>query len=283
MNKSKKNIINWISEVNNDNNVFFILGPCVIESEAHTLKVAEFIKRLSDKLKFNFIFKSSFDKANRTSVSSYRGPGFKAGLKILAKVKELFNIPVITDVHECFQVPLVAQVADVIQVPAFLCRQTDLLIAAGESKKPVHVKKGQFVSPENMEHVIKKIESTGNKNIWICERGFSFGYNNLVVDYRNFPIMKKFNKPIIFDVTHSVQRPSGLGGTTGGDRCYVPALASAAIVQKIAGIFIEVHDNPEHALSDGPNSVRLSQLEELLKYIINLDKWVKDNKIPTCN
>ncbi|MFH1644667.1 MAG: 3-deoxy-8-phosphooctulonate synthase [bacterium] len=259
---------------------FFILGPCVIESESHNLKMAEALKFLSEKLKFNFIFKSSFDKANRSAIQNFRGVGFEQGLKILEKVRNTFEIPVVTDIHEPSQAKEVAQVADVLQIPAFLCRQTDLLIAAGKTGKQINLKKGQFVAAEGMEHLIKKIESTGNSKIWLCERGYTFGYNNYVVDYRNFPIMKRFGKPVVFDATHSVQRPSGLGCSSGGDRGFVPNLATAAIVQGIAGIFMEVHDEPEKALCDGPNSIRLSQLEELLKYFIDLDAWVKSNKMP---
>ena len=260
--------------------LFFILGPCAIESESHSLKMAEALKELSEKLKFNFIFKSSFDKANRTSVDSPRGVGIDKGLKILSKVREQFDVPVITDAHEVWQMDQVGNVVDVIQIPAFLCRQTDLLIAAGKTGKIVNVKKGQFVSAETMGNVAKKVQSSGNDKIWLTERGYTFGYNNLVVDYRNFPIMKKFNRPIIFDATHSVQRPSGQGNVSGGDRSLVPNLAAAAVVQNIAGVFMEVHDNPEKALADGPNSIRLSQLESLLSYLIDLDSWVKSNKMP---
>jgi 2-dehydro-3-deoxyphosphooctonate aldolase (KDO 8-P synthase) len=266
----------WLKNVSNTNSIFFILGPCVIESQEHVFKIADFLKNLSEKLKFNFVFKSSFDKANRTSLGGYRGCGIDDGLEILAKVKEKFQIPLITDVHESVHIEKVAQVIDILQIPAFLCRQTDLLIAAGKSGRIIHVKKGQFVAAETMEHVVKKIESTGNGNIWLCERGYAMGYGNLVVDYRNFPVMKAFGKPIIFDATHSVQRPSGLGSCTSGDRQFIPALASAAVAQGIAGIFMEVHDNPESAPCDGPNMVRLSQLEYFIKYLIDLDVWVKN-------
>lgn len=265
---------------NNAAPLFFILGPCVMESEQHVLFMAEALKKLSEKLKYKFIFKSSFDKANRTSIDGYRGIGLDKGLEILAKVRQEFDVPVVTDVHESTQVPALAEVVDVIQIPAFLCRQTDLLLAAGKSGKVVHVKKGQFVAPEVMKSIYKKIESTGNTHIWGCERGYTLGYGNLVVDYRNFPILKSFGKPVVFDVTHAVQRPSSLGGASGGDRTYVTSLASAAVAQGIAGIFMEVHDQPEKALCDGPNSVRLTQLESLLQYLINLDGWIKSQKIP---
>ena len=272
---------NWIERVSgNEEPLFFILGPCVIETESHSLKTAELLKELSEKLKFNFIFKSSFDKANRTAVNNFRGVGLDDGLKILSKVKSEFDIPVITDVHEVCQVDPVAAVVDVLQIPAFLCRQTDLLVAAGKSGKVVNVKKGQFLAPEVMEHVIGKIASSGSEKIWLCERGHAFGYNNLIVDYRNFPIMKNFAKPLIFDATHSVQRPSGQGCSSGGDRKFVASLVAAAVVQNIAGIFMEVHDNPDKALCDGPNSIRLSQLEDLLRYLIDLDSWSKSRPAP---
>ncbi len=260
--------------------LFFILGPCVMESESHVLKMAEFLKHLSEKLNFNFIFKSSFDKANRTSLKNFRGLGLQKGLEVLSSVRSEFELPVISDVHETCQVEQVASVVDVIQIPALLCRQTDLLLAAGKTGKIVNVKKGQFVSAENMEPLVQKIESTENKNIWLCERGYTFGYNNLIVDYRNFAIMKNLGKPVVFDATHSVQMPSGQGGSSGGDRRFVSPLAVSAIAQGIAGIFMEVHDNPEKALCDGPNSVRLSQLEDFLKYLIDLDSFIKSKKVP---
>lgn len=276
--ESKINYLNGIT--GNDDPIFFILGPCVIESELHSLKMAEQIKKLSEKLKFNFIFKSSFDKANRSAISNYRGVGIEDGLNILEKVRNNFEVPVITDIHEPSQAYEVAEVVDVIQIPAFLCRQTDLLIAAGETNKIINLKKGQFIPAENMEHLVKKIESTGNSKIWVTERGYTFGYNNLIVDYRNFPILKNFGNPVVFDATHSVQKPGGLGCSSGGDRSFAPTLAAAAVVQKIACVFMEVHDEPEKALCDGPNSVRLSQLEGFLKYLIDLDAWVKSNKMP---
>lgn len=264
----------------NSSPLFFILGPCVIESEEHSLRAAEFLKNLSEKLKFNFIFKSSFDKANRTSLSGYRGIGFDTGLKILEKVRVTFDVPVITDVHETIQVNDVASVVDVLQIPAYLCRQTDLLIAAGKTGKFVNVKKGQFLAPENMGTVLDKVASLGNEKVWACERGYSFGYNNYIVDYRNFDIMKRFGKPIVFDATHSVQMPSSQGCSSGGERRFVMPLAASAVAQGIAGVFMEVHDQPEKALCDGPNSVRFSQLEELIKYLMDLDSWVKSRKRP---
>ena len=265
---------------NNDHPLFFILGPCVIESESHTLKMAEALKKLSAKLKFSFIFKSSFDKANRTSLENFRGMGIKRGCKILEKVGRELDIPVITDIHEPQQAEIVAEYVDVLQIPAFLCRQTDLLIAAGKTGKTINLKKGQFTTPESMEKAVKKIASTGNEKIWLCERGYTFGYSNLVVDYRNFPIMKSFGYPVVFDATHSVQRPSIQGCSSGGDRRFIPPLAAAAVAQRIAGIFMEVHDNPAAAPCDGPNSVPLNQLEELLQYLIELDLWVKSRPYP---
>jgi len=273
--------VEYLKSIKNNNNpLFFILGPCVIESESHLLKMAEAIKHISQKLKFHLIFKSSFDKANRTSLENYRGPGLVDGCKLLARIRDEFDVPVITDVHSPEQVELVAPYVDILQVPAFLCRQTDLLVAAGKSGKIINAKKGQFVSPEAMGKALKKIESTGNKSIWICERGYAFGYNNLIVDYRNFPIMKSFGHPILFDATHSVQRPSGDGCSSGGNREFIPSLACAAVAQGIAGLFMEVHDNPEKALCDGPNSVRLSQLEGFIKYLMELDQFVKERKLP---
>lgn len=251
-----------------------------MESEQHTFMMAESLKRLSERLNFRFVFKSCFDKANRTSLNNFRGVGIDAGLKILEKVRRELNIPVITDIHETVQSNAIASVVDIIQIPAFLCRQTDLLIAAGKTGKVIHVKKGQFVAPEVMQSIYEKIESTGNSHIWGCERGYALGYGNLVVDYRNFPIMKNFGKPVVFDATHSVQRPSALNCTSGGDRTFVPPLAVSAVAQGIAGVFMEVHEQPERALCDGPNTIRLSQLEALLKHLIDLDAWVKSRPMP---
>ncbi len=275
------NTFSWLKEIDgNSSPLFFILGPCAMESEQHTLMIAEHLKKLSEKLHFNLIFKSSFDKANRTSLGNYRGVGIEKGLQILEKVRREFHVPVITDVHETSQMASIAEVADILQIPAFLCRQTDLLVAAGKTGKIIHVKKGQFVAPEVMPSIFEKIESTGNQNIWCCERGYTMGYGNLIVDFRNFPIMKSFGKPVVFDATHSVQRPSGLGCSSGGDRAFVPPLATAAVSLGIAGVFLEVHEQPEKALCDGPNSIRLSQVENLLQYLIDLDAWVKARPIP---
>lgn len=276
------NFSEWVNQITgNDKPLFFMLGPCSMENELHTLKVAEFLKELSNKLGFSFIFKSSFDKANRISIKGYRSVGLEEGLQILNRVREEFHVPIVTDVHETWQADAVGAVADVIQIPAFLCRQTDLLVAAGKTGKPVFIKKGQFATTDVILHGIEKVHSSGNQRVWAGERGVAFGYNNLVVDYRNFPIMKAMQVPVIFDVTHAVQRPGGLGHATGGDRHFVPTLAAAAVVQGIAGLFMEVHEEPEVALSDGPNSVRLSDLERLISYLMQLDEMAKSSPVPT--
>jgi len=264
----------------NDKPLFFILGMCAMEGEAIALRHAEFLKKLSEKLGFKLIFKAAFDKANRISVTSGRGIGLDASLKIFEKIRREYELPVITDVHETFQVASVAEVVDVIQIPAMLCRQTDLLVAAGKTGKPVNLKKGQFLAPENMGVLAQKVISTGNEHVWLCERGTTFGYQNLIVDYRGFAIMKQSGYPIIFDATHSVQRPGGLGTASGGDRQFVSALAISAVAQGLAGIFMEVHEEPEKAVSDGPNSVRLADLENLLAYLIDLDAWTKSRSMP---
>jgi 2-dehydro-3-deoxyphosphooctonate aldolase (KDO 8-P synthase) len=271
----------WVNDISgNQEPLFFILGPCVMENEADTMRAAEFLKKLSEKLNFKLIFKGSFDKANRTALQGFRGTGIGQGLAILERVKKTFEVPVITDIHETVHVNEVADVVDVLQIPAFLCRQTDLLIAAGKTGKPVHVKKGQFETPESMQHVTGKIESTGNRNIWLCERGYSFGYNNLVVDYRNFSIMKSLNKPVVFDVTHSVQRPGGLGCASGGDSAFIMNLAASAIVQGIAGLFLMVHHEPSKARCCGPVSVDFNRLESVLTYLMELDAWTKRRVLP---
>lgn len=271
----------WVRGVKgNADPLFFILGPCVIENEDDLLRGAEFLKKLSDKLKFKLIFKGSFDKANRSSISGFRGVSKDAGLAMLARIRQEFCVPVATDVHETIQVADVAAVVDVLQIPAFLCRQTDLLLEAGKTKKPVHVKKGQFEAPESMNNVIGKMASVGNENVWLCERGFSFGYNNLVVDFRNFPIMKSMRKPVVFDVTHSVQRPGGLGNASGGDSSFIATLSAAAITQGIAGLYLMTHQQPEKAKCCGPVSIRHDRLESLLDYLLSLDAWVKSNPIP---
>lgn len=241
-----------------------IAGPCVIESEENVMLVAKKIKEITDKLDIPFVFKSSFDKANRTSINSFRGPGLEEGLRILNKVKTELNLKVTTDIHEPYQAKEVAKVVDIIQIPAFLCRQTDLLVAAAKTGKTVNVKKAQFLAPWDMKNVVGKLEESGNRDIMLCERGTSFGYNNLVVDMTGLVEMKKFGYPVVFDATHSVQKPGGKGNCTGGNREYVEYLAKAAIAVGADAIFMEVHPDPDNALSDGPNMVKLDELEEIL-------------------
>jgi 2-dehydro-3-deoxyphosphooctonate aldolase (KDO 8-P synthase) len=235
-----------------------IAGPCVIESEAHVRFLAAEIRKIAGP----FIFKASFDKANRSSVSSYRGPGFKEGLRILSDLRK-DGYPVLTDIHEPAQAEAAAEAVDVLQIPAFLCRQTDLLVAAGRTGRAVNIKKGQFVSPHDIRHAADKVASTGNNNILLTERGSSFGYNNLVVDMRGLDIMRGFGWPVIFDATHSVQIPGGLGRASGGQPQFIPTLARAAVAAGVDGVFVEVHEAPERALSDGPNALRLDKLAEL--------------------
>ncbi|RCW44771.1 3-deoxy-8-phosphooctulonate synthase [Halanaerobium sp. MA284_MarDTE_T2] len=261
------------------NNRPFVLfaGPCAIESEERVLKLAEGIKKITDKLNIPYVFKSSYDKANRSSIDSYRGPGIEKGLNILQKVKDEFNLPVISDVHTEEQAKMAADFLDVIQIPAFLCRQTDLVTAVGKTNKIVNVKKGQFLAPWDIDQVVKKIESTGNKKILLTERGVTFGYNNLVVDMRSLPRMRKTGYPVVFDATHSVQLPGGAGDSSDGDRQYVPYLTRAAVGAGIDALFLEVHDQPEEALSDGANMVRLENLEKILKQAKAIDKLVKED------
>ena len=270
----------WLFTVGNDSPLFFI-GPCAIESEEYTLRAADYLAALSLDKSYKFIFKAAFDKANRTSLAGYRGLGLDEGLAILQKVKRNTGLPIITDIHEAWQAPIVAEVADVLQIPAFLCRQTDLLAAAGKTRKIVHIKKGQFVSPESMRYALDKVRATGNNRSWLCERGTMFGYNNLIVDFRSFSVMKQLGAPVIFDATHSVMRPSGLGHASGGDRKYVASLAAAAVTQRLAGVFMEVHEEPEKALCDGPNSIRHKDLPAFLSYLIELDNWVKSKPFPS--
>jgi len=254
------------------NGLFLIAGPCVIESEAHTRTMAERLAALCAELKLPFIFKTSYDKANRTSISSYRGPGLEEGLRILRRVKDDLKVPILTDVHSLDQVGPAAQVADILQVPAFLSRQTDLLVAAGRSGCVVNIKKGQFVSPWEMKHAIEKVASTGNQNILVTERGSSFGYNNLVVDMRAFPIMRSFGYPVVFDVTHSLQLPGGEGNQSGGQREFAAPLARAAVAAGCDGLFMEVHDNPEKALSDPATQLPLAELKPLLEKLVALNR-----------
>jgi len=243
----------------------FIGGPCVIEGRDVTLKTAEMLCRITEQIGIPFIFKSSYDKANRTSIESFRGPGIEEGLKILAEIKNSLGIPVLTDVHSAAEAVAAAEAVDVLQVPALLSRQTDLLVACGKTGKPVNIKKGQFLSPQDMQHVIRKVESTGNNRIIVTERGTSFGYNTLVNDFRAIPIMKTFGYPVVFDATHSVQKPGGGPGCSGGEREFVFPLAKAAIAVGADGIFMEAHMNPGQALCDGDNSVPLDDLPFMLK------------------
>ncbi|WP_243373046.1 3-deoxy-8-phosphooctulonate synthase [Geotalea sp. SG265] len=252
-----------------------VAGPCVIENEAATLRCAERLMTICNGVSIPLIFKASYDKANRTSVNSFRGPGMKEGLKILKKVKESLGVSVLSDIHSIEQVEPAAEVLDVMQIPAFLCRQTDLLVAAANSGRVINIKKGQFLAPWDMENVVGKAVSTGNDNVILTERGVSFGYNNLVSDMRSFPILRQLGYPVIFDATHSVQLPGGLGGSSGGQREFVEYLGRAAVATGIDGIFMEVHEDPEKALCDGPNSVKLDDLPALLKKLKAIDAIVK--------
>jgi 2-dehydro-3-deoxyphosphooctonate aldolase (KDO 8-P synthase) len=244
--------------------LFLIAGPCVIESPTHPHRVAARLRRITRPLGIPWIFKASYDKANRSSLGSYRGPGLERGLEILKGVRERHGVPILTDVHEVEQVARAAEVADVLQIPAFLCRQTDLVRAAAETGKIVNIKKGQFMSPWDMKSVVEKAASTGNRRVLVTERGFTFGYNNLVVDMRSFPVLRSFGFPVVFDVTHSVQRPGGLGDRSGGDSHFIDTLGPAGVAAGVSGLFMEVHENPARALSDGPNAYRLSRLRALL-------------------
>jgi len=247
-----------------------IAGPCVIESEENVMLIAEKVKGIAERLDLDYYFKASFDKANRTSISSYRGPGIEEGLRILQKVKDTYDLKICTDIHEPWQAEKTAEVADILQIPAFLCRQTDLLVASAKTGKLINVKKAQFLAPWDMANVIRKLEDSGNKNIMICERGSTFGYNTLVVDMTGIIEMKKFGYPVVFDATHSVQKPGGKGSTTGGNRNYVEPLAKAAIAAGADALFFEVHPDPDNALSDGPNMVMLEEFEGLLERVIKV-------------
>lgn len=249
-------------------NPIFIAGPCVIESQDLLYQVAEKLVELNDKLGINIIFKSSFDKANRTSIHSFRGPGLDEGLEMLSRVKQKFGLPLLTDIHESYQAKAVGEVVDVIQIPAFLCRQTDLLVAAAQTGKIVNIKKAQFLSGVDMKYPVEKAKEAGAKEVWLTERGNCFGYNNLVVDFRNIPDMKELVPTVIMDCTHSVQRPGGGNGTTSGDRRFVPSMALAAKAFGATGYFFEVHPNPDEGLSDGPNMLKLADLEQLLQQLL---------------
>jgi len=262
-------------KIGNNNPLVLVAGPCVIESRQSCLDAAKRLKDVTRKIGIPFIFKTSFDKANRTSIKSFRGPGLNAGLKILKEIKDELGIVVLSDVHTVEEAKAAAKVLDILQIPAFLCRQTDLLLAAADTGKVVNIKKGQFLAPWDIEQVIKKIESRGNKEILITERGVSFGYNNLVSDFRSLVIMRKFGFPIIYDATHSVQLPGGRGSASSGEVEFVPSLSRAAVAVGVDGLFLEVHPNPKKALCDGANMLSLSQLIELLPVVKDIDGIVK--------
>jgi len=265
------------SEVGLRRPFFLIAGPCVIEGPTLTQEIAGRLKEITGRLAIPFVFKASYDKANRSSSKSYRGPGIDEGLKILADVRSAVGVPVLTDVHEDTPMAEVAAIVDVLQTPAFLCRQTNFILSAAAAGKPVNIKKGQFLSPWEMKNVVDKARSTGNPNIMVCERGFSFGYNNLVSDMRSLAIMRDTNCPVVFDATHSVQLPGGQGSASGGQREFIPVLARAAVASGIAGLFMETHPDPSKALSDGPNAWPLGRMEPLLTTLKELDRAVKAN------
>jgi len=267
------NLINF--KVSNNSPFFLMSGNCVVESEQSAIDTAGELKNITNKLNIPFIYKSSFDKANRSSISSYRGPGIEEGLRILSEVRSQLDIPVITDVHEDSPINEVADVVDILQTPSFLCRQTNFILNVAKQRKPVSIKKGQFLSPEEMQNVVDKAKSTGNKKIMVCERGFTFGYNNLVSDMRSLAILRKTGCPVIFDATHSVQLPGSKGIKSGGSREFIPILARAAIASGVSGLFMETHSNPDNALSDGPNSWPLKQMYDLLETLLQIDSAVK--------
>jgi 2-dehydro-3-deoxyphosphooctonate aldolase (KDO 8-P synthase) len=257
------------------NPLFIIAGPCVIENEEIVLHTAGKMKEICNKLGLPFLFKSSYDKANRTSIASFRGPGIDRGLRILSEIRSKLKIPVISDVHSIEEVKLASEVLDAFQIPAFLCRQTDLILSASQTGKPVNIKKGQFLAPWDTKNIIDKFTSTGNQNIFITERGTSFGYNNLVVDFRGIPVMRSFGYPIIFDVTHSLQLPGGMGKSSGGQREFAEPLARAAAAVGVDGLFMEVHPEPDKALCDGPNMIKLNEVEKLLSAVKAIDELIK--------
>ncbi|QQR68608.1 MAG: 3-deoxy-8-phosphooctulonate synthase [Alphaproteobacteria bacterium] len=266
-------------ELGNDRPLTLIAGPCALESRAHALEMAEALTKLAGRLGIGLIYKTSFDKANRTSLGTDRGLGMDKGLPILAELRETFGCPVITDVHEAEQCAPTAEVVDVLQIPAFLCRQTDLLLAAGRTGKAINVKKGQFLAPWDMKNVAAKIASTGNDNILLCERGVTFGYNRLINDMRALPIMAQTGYPVVFDATHSVQEPGGLDGRSGGQREFVPVLARAAVAVGVAAVFMETHQDPDKAPSDGPNMVPLADMPALLETLIAFDRLAKTRPV----
>jgi 2-dehydro-3-deoxyphosphooctonate aldolase (KDO 8-P synthase) len=268
--------------IGNDRKITIIAGPCAMESRAHAIEMATALKEIADQYEIGMIYKSSYDKANRTSVSSNRGIGVSEAMPIFAEVKEITGLPVITDVHNVEDCAIIGEVVDVIQIPAFLCRQTDLLIAAGNTGKALNIKKGQFLAPWDMANVVKKVESTGNTSIMLCERGASFGYNTLVSDMRSLPIMAKTGYPIIYDATHSVQQPGGHGATSGGDREMAPVLARAAVAVGVAGVFMETHQDPDNAPSDGPNMIYLDKLSAVIEMLLKFDRISKEINVTNC-
>ena len=257
-------------------NLFLIAGPCVVESESHALKMAEAMRAITDRIGVPFIFKSSYDKANRTSINAHRGLGIEEGLRILGRVRSDVGLTVLTDVHEVAQVRAAAEVADVLQIPAFLSRQTDLIVEVAKSGRAVNLKKGQFLAPNDMKNAIEKVTSQDNHRVMVTERGTSFGYHNLVVDFRGLPIMRDFGYPVVYDVTHSLQRPGALGTSTGGDSQFIEYMARAGVACGVDGVFMEVHDNPAQALSDGPNSLPLEQLARLLEKLKAIHALVRE-------
>ncbi len=263
------------AEIGPDRPLFLIAGPCVVEDAGLTLDIAGQLKETAGALGIPFVFKASYDKANRSSRSSFRGPGLEQGLKVLAEVKRQYRVPVLTDVHEDTPLGEVASVVDLLQTPAFLCRQTNFIVSVCSQRRPVNIKKGQFLSPWEMANVVEKARSTGNADIMVCERGFSFGYNNLVSDMRALAVMRAFGAPVVFDATHSVQLPGGKGSASGGQREFIPVLARAAVAAGISGLFMETHPDPERALSDGPNAWPLARVRELLEVLVAIDRTVK--------
>ncbi|MBU1933065.1 MAG: 3-deoxy-8-phosphooctulonate synthase [Candidatus Omnitrophica bacterium] len=266
-------------KIGGNNTITLIAGPCVIESERHAMRHAEAIKKICGKQEISFIYKSSYDKANRSNVKSYRGPGIEKGLKILAKVKKETGVPVLSDVHCRAELSEASGVLDIIQIPAFLCRQTDFIVEAAKTKKVINVKKGQFLAPWDIKNIVEKIESSGNKNIIITERGTMFGYNNLVSDFRSLDIMREFGYPVVYDATHSVQLPGGRGSSSGGDRKFVASLSRAAVAVGCDGLFLEVHENPDKAPCDGPNMIDLKTLEKLLSEVKDINRVIFQTRI----
>lgn len=266
-------------KIGNNLPLTLIAGPCALESRGHALEMAQALVELTNKLNIGLIYKTSFDKANRTSLQGARGVGLDEALPIFAEIREKLGCPILTDIHEASQCARAAEVVDVLQIPAFLCRQTDLLLAAGNTGKAINIKKGQFLAPWDIKNSIKKIESTGNKNIFVCERGVSFGYNTLVSDMRSLPILAQSGYPVVFDATHSVQQPGGQGTSTGGQREFVPVLARAAASIGVAAMFIETHQDPDNAPSDGPNMVKLKDMPELLATLVDFDRLAKSNPL----